>query len=87
VVLTLLVSFICFFLQGDLAIDGRSPPPPPPPIIYLNFSRMRNARVTKYFTKNSYKVMSFNMIECLKIWIHLLLNHVVPHHFVKVFFL
>jgi hypothetical protein len=30
-------------------------------------------------------VMWHNMIEVLKIWMHLLLNHVVPHHFVRVF--
>jgi hypothetical protein len=42
--------------------------------------------LSKKKKKSSYKEMWHNMIEFLKIWIHLLLNHVVSHHFVRVFF-
>jgi hypothetical protein len=38
--------------------------------------------LTKYLTKKK----PYYMIEFLKIWIHLLLNHVVPHHVVRVIY-
>jgi hypothetical protein len=50
---------------------------------------MRNARLTKYFTKKkkiSYKVMWYNMIEKEMNPNFEKFNHVVPHHFLRVFF-